>query len=31
MATFTLTATLNLPRGEGMEQPLPVASGAKPD
>ena len=28
--TLTLTATLNLPRGEGMEQPLPMASGAKP-
>lgn len=26
---LTLTATLNLPRGEGMEQPLPVATGAK--
>ncbi len=28
--TLTLTATLNLPRGEGMEQPLPVATGSKP-
>ena len=28
--TMTLKATLNLQRGEGMEQPLPVASGAKP-
>ena len=28
--TITLTATLNLPRGEGMEQPLPPISGAKP-
>jgi len=27
---ITLSATLNLPRGEGMEQPLTVASGAKP-
>jgi len=29
--TLTLTATLNLPRGEGMEQPLPVTTGAKAD
>jgi tetratricopeptide (TPR) repeat protein len=28
--TITLTATLNLPRGEGMEQPLTPISGAKP-
>jgi tetratricopeptide (TPR) repeat protein len=28
--TFTLAATLNLPRGAGMEQPLPPASGTKP-
>ena len=27
---ITLAATLNLPRGEGMEQPLAVTSGAKP-
>jgi tetratricopeptide (TPR) repeat protein len=27
---MTLTATLNLPRGEGMEQPLPPTSGGKP-
>ncbi len=28
--TITLTATLNLPRGDGMEQPFPAVSGAKP-
>ena len=28
--SMTLTASLNLPRGEGMEQPLPVISAAKP-
>ncbi len=28
--SMTLNATLNLPRGEGMEQPLPPASGTKP-
>ena len=28
--TLTLTATLNLPRGEGMSQPLPVITGSKP-
>ena len=28
--SITLAATLNLPRGEGMEQPLPPISGAKP-
>lgn len=28
--TITLAATLNLPRGDGMEQPLPPISGAKP-
>jgi tetratricopeptide (TPR) repeat protein len=28
--SLTLTATLNLPRGEGMEQPLPATSGSKP-
>lgn len=27
---ITLTATLNLPRGEGMEQPLTPVTGAKP-
>ena len=27
---ITLNATLNLPRGEGMVQPLPVFTGAKP-
>lgn len=28
--SITVTATLNLPRGEGMAQPLPVATGTKP-
>jgi tetratricopeptide (TPR) repeat protein len=28
--TITLTASLNLPRGEGMVQPLPPAVGTKP-
>ena len=28
--TMTLKATLNLPRGDGMEQPLPPTTGAKP-
>ena len=28
--TITLAASLNLPRGEGMEQPLPVITAAKP-
>ena len=28
--TISLTATLNLPRGEGMSQPLGTISGAKP-
>jgi len=28
--TISMVATLNLPRGEGMEQPLGTATGAKP-
>jgi tetratricopeptide (TPR) repeat protein len=28
--TITLTASLNLPRGNGMSQPLPAFTGAKP-
>lgn len=28
--TITMSASLNLPRGEGMEQPFPAITGAKP-